>query len=213
MEQPRVISINVGQLGPNPNGYEEFTAIRKKPVEGAVQITAPGWGGSGLGGDVIADGRNHGGPDRAVYIYAREDLDAWEQKKGITIPNGKFGENLTTVGIDGNEALVGEEWRIGDEVVLQVTCPRIPCSVFAGELTGPTWIKEFTVEGKPGPYLRVVQPGEIRTGDPIEVVFRPDHELTIATLFRIKTTQKNRRRELLQAADYLPENYLAFANE
>ena len=82
--------------------------------------------GSGLVGDFIGDTRHHGGDGQAVYAFAREDLDRWEQRLDRELPNGFFGENLTTVGLDLAEARIGERWRIGDEVVLQVTSPRIP---------------------------------------------------------------------------------------
>ena len=55
----------------------------------------------------------HGGVDQAVYAFAREDLDAWGRELGAELPDGQFGENLTTVGIDVNASLIGEQWRIG----------------------------------------------------------------------------------------------------
>ena len=57
--------------------------------------------------------RNHGGPDMAVYGYAREDLDFWAAELGLTLPSGVFGENLTTEGADANGALIGERWPDG----------------------------------------------------------------------------------------------------
>ena len=44
-----------------------------------------------------------------------------------------FGENLTTSGLDVDGA-VGERWQVGDEVVLEVAGPRIPCSTFAARM-------------------------------------------------------------------------------
>src|SRR3984885_1969391 len=102
-----------------------LTGIDKQPVDGAVMVTparAKGLGMVGLTGDRVYDVRNHGGPDQAVYAYAREDLDFWETELGRTLPNGVFGENLTTEGIDLNAALIGERWRIGADVVLEGSC-------------------------------------------------------------------------------------------
>jgi MOSC domain-containing protein YiiM len=124
-----------------------------------------------------------------VYAYAREDLDGWERELGRDFANGSFGENLTTRGIDVNSALIGERWRIGAEVVLEVSCPRIPCATFAGWLDERGWIRTFTRAARPGPYLRVVTPGDIAAGDEVTVVSRPDHEVTVALSFRAFTTE------------------------
>ena len=94
----------------------------------------------GLVGDRVYDVNHHGGPDQAVYAYAREDLDRWEAELGRPLANGNFGENLTTADLDVNGALIGERWRIGPDVVLEVSCPRIPCATFqAAGACG--WIK------------------------------------------------------------------------
>ncbi len=77
----------------------------------------------------MSDTVHHGGPDQAVYAFAREDLDYWAQELGRDIRDGQFGENLTTVGIDVNEAEVGERWRIGT-AVFEIASVRIPCNDF-----------------------------------------------------------------------------------
>ena len=66
-----------------------------------------------------------------MYAFAREDLDFWERELGRPLANGSFGENLTTSGLDVSGAKIGERWRIGDELVLEVTSGRIPCRTFA----------------------------------------------------------------------------------
>ena len=83
----------------------------------------------GIEGDQVSDTVHHGGPDQAVYAFAREDLDFWARELGREIRDGQFGENLTTVGIDVNEAEVGERWRIGT-AVFEVASVRIPCNDF-----------------------------------------------------------------------------------
>ena len=80
-----------------------------------------------------------GGCDQAVYAYAREDLDGWKAELGRRLENGVFGENLTTSGLNVNGALIGERWRIGPDVVLEVSCPRIPCVTFQGWLERDGW--------------------------------------------------------------------------
>lgn len=158
----------------------------------------------GLVGDRVYDVRHHGGSDQAVYAYAREDLDLWEAGLGRPLANGIFGENLTTAGLDVNGALIVERWRIGPDVVLEVSCPRIPCVTFQGWLEREGWIKRFTQAALPGAFLRVIEPGEIRAADPVEIVHRPGHDVTVALAFRAMTHEPELLARLL-VADALPE--------
>ncbi|MEU8822214.1 MOSC domain-containing protein [Streptomyces sp. NPDC048636] len=202
-----VLTVNVGRA--TITDYTECpsgTGIDKRPVDGPVRVTAPGpkgVGGSGLAGDDVCNTRFHGGDHQAVYVYAREDLDVWERELGRELPNGAFGENLTTRGLDITGTLVGERWRIGRELLVQVTAPRIPCLTFAGWLDQRGWLKRFTQAAVPGAYLRVLEPGEIRSGDRIEVVHRPDHEVTVAFQFRAVTTERTLLPRVLAAGDAL----------
>lgn len=203
----KLLSVNIGRPRPNPWKGLSSTGIDKRPVDGPVAVTAPGpkgTGAVGLAGDRVHDVKHHGGSDQAVYAYAREDLDGWEAELGRPLPNGVFGENLTTLGLDVNGALIGERWRIGADVVLEVSCPRLPCATFQGWLEREGWIKRFTRAARPGPYLRVIEPGDIRAADPVEIVHRPGHEVTVALVFRAMTSEPGLLPRLL-AADALPE--------
>src|SRR5262249_31498877 len=152
----------------------------KRPVDGPVAFQVPRAGGeSGVATDTICDARAHGGPDQAVYVYAREDLDDWSALLGRELGSGVFGENLTTRGLDVSAALIGERWRIGS-ALLEVSVPRIPCRTFAGWLAEKGWVRTFTRRAVPGTYLRVLEPGVVRAGDTITVVHRPDHEVSVA---------------------------------
>jgi MOSC domain-containing protein YiiM len=202
----RLLSVNVGQPQPNPWKTMKLTGIDKRPVAGPVMVTRPratGMGLVGLAGDRVYDVMNHGGPDRAVYAYAREDLDFWAAELARPLPNGVFGENMTTEGADANGALIGERWRIGPDLILEVSAPRIPCGTFQGWLAQAGWIKRFVLAAMPGLYFRVIEPGEIQAGDPIEVVHRPDHDVTVAVSFRALTIEPDLLPRLL-AAEALP---------
>ncbi|MFI7125831.1 MOSC domain-containing protein [Nonomuraea sp. NPDC050153] len=134
------------------------TGIDKRPVDGPVAVTAPGpkgTGAVGLAGDRVYDAKHHGSSDQAVNAYAREDLDGWQTELDRPLANGVSGENLTTLGVDVNGALIGERWRIGSKVVLEVSCARIPCATFQGWLERDGWIKRFTQAALPG-----VRPGK-----------------------------------------------------
>ncbi|MFG3388355.1 MOSC domain-containing protein [Streptomyces rochei] len=214
----KLLSVNLGRAAavPYTDHPEGVTGIDKRPVEGAVRVTAPGskgTGASGLAGDAVCDTRHHGGTDQAVYAVAREDLNDWERELGRPLPNGSFGENLTTAGVDVSGALIGERWRIGPGLVLEVTSGRIPCRTFQGHLGEKRWVKRFTEKAAPGAYLRVVEPGEIRAGEPVEVVHRPGHGVTVALQFRAVTTERELLPRLLAAADALHPEALATARK
>jgi MOSC domain-containing protein YiiM len=201
-----VLSVNVGRPRPNPWKEMKLTGIDKRPVEGPVMVRparAKGLGMVGLSGDKVFDVRNHGGPDMAVYAFAREDLDDWECQLGQPLSNGMFGENLTIEGADPNGALIGERWRVGTGLVLEVTSPRVPCGTFQGWLDRSGWIKRFTLAARPGAYFRVIESGEVQAGDRIEIVSRPEHDVTISLSFRALTTEPDLLPRLL-VADALP---------
>lgn len=174
-----------------PWGNLKRSAIDKRPVQGPVRVDR-----LGLEGDEVADTEHHGGIDQAVYAYAAEDLEAWSVELGRELVPGQFGENLTTVGLDVQGSRLGDRWRIGT-ALLEVCDVRIPCSVFQGFLDEQQWVKRFTLRGVAGAYLRVVEPGVVSTGDPIDVVERRPHDLTVAMAFRALTTQRHLLADLL----------------
>ena len=202
MVTPFVVSVNVGQPKPLA-GKSGVSSIDKRSVEGPVAVKS-----LGLAGDTQSDKHNHGGVDQAVYAYATEDLDEWAAILGRELTPGQFGENLTTRGLDVTGALVGETWRIGTSL-LQVSGPRIPCVVFQNWLAEPHWVKRFTDAGRPGAYLRVLEPGELGANDEIVIEHRPDHDVTIGLAFRALTTERELLPRLLATRD-LPENLYAY---
>ena len=190
-----VVSVNVGR--PRRADFRTTslpeTAIEKLPVEGPVRITA-----DGVEGNLCASTDVHGDEFMRVYAYAAEDYAWWEGQLGTTLRPGLFGEQLTTAGIDPNAALVGETWRVGT-AVLQIAHVRIPCQTFKGWMghggyDATAWLRRFAVAARPGPYFRVLEAGTVAAGDPIEVLDRPAHHVSVATMFRA----------LMNAPDLLP---------
>lgn len=181
----RVVSVNVGKpqdVTFRIAGRSGRTGIEKHPVGGPVRITF-----AGVAGNEVSDKRNHGDEHMRVYAYAGEDYAWWSAELGADLTPGHFGEQLTTEGIDLNAALVGETWRVGT-ALLRIAHVRTPCLTFQGWMghTGydaRQWIKRFTLAGRPGPYFRVIEEGVVEAGSPIEVVDRPDHDVSVATLF------------------------------
>ena len=203
MTDGRVVSLNVGVPRANPAKKLAMTGIDKRPVTRPVMVRPPGPKRvglhSGLVGDPIGDTKHHGGDDQAVYAYAREDYDWWEKELGRQLAPGAFGENLTTEDIDVNGALIGEIWRIGAVVELQPTFGRIPCATFQARMAEPRWVKRFARENRTGAYLRVVTPGEVRAGDAITILHRPERSVTIADAFRIYMFEEHSLSRLLDA--------------
>ncbi|SFS08557.1 MOSC domain-containing protein YiiM [Microbacterium sp. cf046] len=169
---PRLVAVcAVSQLRQDGT-RDRVTAIDKRALDGRVRI-----GRYGVGADVQADRKHHGGLDKALYAYAAEDAAFWEIELARPLPPGFFGENLRTEDIDVNAARIGEVWRIGDTVTVEVTMPRTPCQTFARWVGGAEqrgWVRRFSAERRLGPYLRVLRNGFVSAGDPIEVLSRPD---------------------------------------
>jgi MOSC domain-containing protein YiiM len=205
-----LVAVNLAKVRPNPSTASfgppdrkpQLTGIDKQPATGRVQV-----GRLGLTGDTICDTANHGGPDQAVYAYAEEDAAWWQaelaEELSFALRPGSFGENLTLRGVAVSEAVIGERWRIGG-VILQVAIPRIPCSTFAGFWQVRQLVKRFTRAGRPGAYQRVLTEGELRAGDPVTVLDRPAHGLTVQQTFWALTGDRDLAPRLLDAPE-LPE--------
>ena len=174
-----VLSVNVGEPRTVEwRGRSVTSAIWKHPVDGPVTIA-----GVNLDGDDQADRRVHGGADKAVYSYSTEHYAWWSTQVGALAP-GTFGENLTTEGLPVSTAVVGELWHVGDAgLVLSPTLSRIPCATFQARMGERQWTKRFSQANRTGAYLRVVSPGDVRSGDAIVVTDVPAHGVTIADSF------------------------------
>jgi MOSC domain-containing protein YiiM len=192
------VCVSGSDLLPLPDRKPNRSGIDKKPVGGRVRVHE-----LGLDGDVQVNRRHHGGEGQAVYAYAQEDAEHWIAELGRELPPGRFGENLRTTGLDVRNAVLGERWRIGT-ALFEVTAWRTPCANFARFWGVPDLVKRFAAHGATGAYLRVLETGEIGTGDAVEVVARPGHGITVERAFRIATTERSRLAELAPALSHLP---------
>lgn len=176
-----LMSVNVGrgrQIAISRRGRPVISAIGKSAVAGRLAVR-----GVNLAGDEQADRRVHGGPDKAIYAYASEDTAWWASVLGHELRPGAFGENLTTLGVEVSGAVIGERWRIGSSE-LEVCQPRQPCYKLGIAFDDPGMVRRFAQAGRPGAYLRIVQEGELGAGDEVEIIWRPDHGITIASVSR-----------------------------
>lgn len=162
----------------------------------------------GLAGDSICDTRNHGGLDQAVYAYASEDTEWWQEhladELAFPLGPGSLGENLTLRGVDVTHAVIGERWQVGG-AVLQVTVPRIPCSTLASYWNVDRLPRRFIRAGRPGAYLRVLTEGPVAAGDEVRILDRPAHGLTLVETLRALTGDRSLAPKLLTAPE-LPES-------
>jgi MOSC domain-containing protein YiiM len=203
----KVLSVSVGTVREfEYGGRPAKSAIWKSPLVGRIAAR-----GTNLAGDDQADRKAHGGPDKAVYAYGVEDARWWEQEIGRSLGYGEFGENLTTEGIEVNNALVGERWQIGT-TVLEVSEPRIPCWRLGVRMNDKMFPRRFTEALRPGPYLRIVVEGDVGAEDEIRVVERPQHALTIRDVFRIYTRDRDEVERLL-AVPRMSESWRRWADD
>lgn len=162
---------------PDP-GIIGRTGVDKRPVA-SVELLP-----SGVAGDVVADHIHHGGPDKAVYVYASEDAEWWAGRLGHEVSHGWFGENLRLRGVQASGAVIGERWRVGADAVLEVTQPRTPCATFGRHVGQERWVRRFGEAGRVGAYLRVLVPGSVRAGDQVLVEHVPDHGVSVQRWFQ-----------------------------
>ncbi|MBT5050019.1 MAG: MOSC domain-containing protein [Rhodospirillaceae bacterium] len=166
----RLISVNVGQ--PKKVSYTDrkgrdkttTTGIFKEPVAGRVMLRR-----TNLDGDRQADLVGHGGPDKAVYVFAKENYAFWADKLGRTdfAAAGQFGENFTVEGMADDDICIGDRFRVGGALV-EVTQPRVPCFKLGILMGIDNFQKQFAAECRVGFYLRVLEEGEVGAGDAIE---------------------------------------------
>lgn len=162
----RIVSVNVGRPQALPwRGQLVTTAIFKSPVEGSVRLV-----GNNFEGDEQADRRVHGGPNKAVYAYDRAHYDFWKtEMPGYDFVDGNFGENLTTEGLTDDTVRLGDEFRLGNAVLMAVQ-PRFPCAKLGLRFNDVGMTKRFAQALRHGIYFRVVEEGTVRAGDAIALV-------------------------------------------
>jgi MOSC domain-containing protein YiiM/GNAT superfamily N-acetyltransferase len=170
------------QVSVSPGG------VPKLPVEGPVRV-----GPLGLEGDAHSEPRVHGGPHRAVALFAIEAIRRVESE-GHPIFPGSCGENVTTEGIELSTLPIGTRLAIGDELVLELSAPDNPCSTIRGSFADERFAR-ISILAHPTDsrmYARVLVEGEVRAGDPIRVreVAEDSRASELATLARVEAARR-----------------------
>jgi MOSC domain-containing protein YiiM len=196
-----VVAVRVGRVQRQQwNGRELSTAAAKDVVEVPVRVSA-----TGLAGDEQGDTRHHGGPEKAILAYAQENYGAW-RAEGVDIAEGGFFENLTVAGWPEAAVHAGDVFRIG-EVLVQVSQPRRPCTTLSARWAMRELPQLVQRTGRSGYYLRVLEPGQVRAGDPMTLVRRVDGSVCVAEINRVMNVDRSDREciERLLASPELPQ--------
>src|SRR5579872_2410112 len=178
----RVESVNVGL--PREvlwKGRTVLTSIFKEPVAGRVAVRR-----LNLEGDQQADLKAHGGPAMAVYVYPADYYAFWrEQFPDMELPWGMFGENLTIWGVRDDTVYIGDQFQMGSAQVV-VTQPRVPCYKLALKFGRDDILKRLYRSGYCGFYCAVLQEGEVAAGDPVELLHRDEHAVTVLDILHLE---------------------------
>ena len=169
-------------------GREIQTGIFKQSVTTALEL-----GVLGFASDVQINRKYHGGPDKAVCAYASEHSAFWSEVLGRELPAGSFGENLTLSGLLEAEVHIGDVFRVGTARV-QISQPRQPCATLAARFGIKDFVKRVVDSGMTGWYFRVLEPGTVRAGDPLEMLSRG--EISVQTANLVMHYKKTPREEI-----------------
>ncbi len=189
----KVISTNIGE--PTTfiwNGKEEQTGIFKKPVSQALYLTK-----NDVKNDTVIDRVHHGGVNKACYLFAADNYEYWKQLyPDLDWDWGMFGENLTISALDESTLRVGNIYKLGKALV-QVSQPREPCYKLGVRFGTQQVLKQFIEHNRPGTYVRILEEGEVKTGDQMILQSESENELTTQQFYQLMF-MKEKPKELLQ---------------
>ena len=192
-----IVSVQVGQVAPlGPHGVA--SGFVKSAVTGPVAIRR-----LGVAGDIQANLRVHGGPDKAVYLYPSEHYIAWRREApehATMLAPGGFGENLTTLGLDEDAICIGDILRTGS-ALLQVTQPRQPCFKLALRFADPRLPRMMQQTGRSGWYARVLEDGVVESLSPIIVAKRPNPAWPVSRFARLIARHSSTLEEMVELSD------------
>lgn len=196
----------VAPLGPR----EVPSAIDKRPVRGRIHV-----GPEGLAGDAQGDRKNHGGPDKAIHQYAFDHYATWQEligPKTILEAPGAFGENFSVRGLTEDNVAVGDTFRLGGAVI-QVSQGRQPCWKLNVRFGVPDMATRVQQTGMMGWYYRVIETGDVETGDEFQLLDRLAPEWTIRRMWRILYVDTMNLDELaaMAALPHLPALWRGYA--
>ena len=191
----KVISTNLGEPTKiNWNGKQTLTGIYKYPVDQPIYLDT-----EDVQGDTVVDRKYHGGIYKACYLFSADHYDYWKAKyPQLEWDWGMFGENLTIQGLDESQLRIGSTYRLGTALV-QISQPREPCYKLGIRFGDQEILKQFIDHGRPGTYIRVLEPGTVSKGDSMELVTASESPLTIAQFYELLFAKEKNQHVLQQA--------------
>lgn len=188
-----------------PMDKEWTSGIFKEPTQQPVWLSKVG-----LEGDGQADLKNHGGPEKAVFVYPAGHYEYWQiELNNKLIQAGAMGENFSTVGLDESNVCIGDLYEVGDAIV-QVSQPRQPCWKPARRFKIVDLALQIQKSGRTGWYYRVIKEGTINEKDTFKLVERPYPDWTIARCNEVMHEKKDDLEATAQlaACEYLAPNWI-----
>ena len=154
MAHGRILQINV-----SPGGVPKLRVPSARVTE------------LGLEGDLHRDTEHHGGPERALCIFALEAIRVLKAE-GHEVSPGAIGENLTVEGLDWERVTPGSRLELGEGVLIELTRYTSPCfkikkSFADGDISR---VSQKSHPGSSRVYARVLTTGVIRQGDTVRLV-------------------------------------------
>ncbi|WP_327366067.1 MOSC domain-containing protein [Virgibacillus dakarensis] len=204
----KLLTGKVKKMG-RPNAEERMdrlweSGMFKNTVDAKVWL-----GKSGLAEDEVADTKNHGGPEKAIFSYPMNHYDDWRRELDLaSIGVGAMGENLSVMNMDEKSVCIGDTYKFGDTII-QVSQPRRPCWKPARRFRIIDFALRIQNSGRTGWYFRVLQEGFVQAGMELELVERPYPNWTIAACNEIMYVKKGdvMLAEELASCEFLAENW------
>lgn len=163
---------------------------------------------NGFMDDTQSDRESHGGIDKAVCVYSLEDYAYFEKKHNILLPSCAFGENLSIVDFNDSNICLGDQFICG-EVIFEVSQPRQPCWKISSVIKIKNLTSMLVKEHRSGFYFRVLQSGQIKPANQLELLARPYPELSIKHINQIYFNAKENQKHIQEAlkCDKISEAY------
>ena len=176
----KIIGLYSGKLS-NIGEKRSPTGIYKKSVE-QVSVDV-----LGIIGDIQADKRFHGGPEKALHQYALSSYEKIIKRYPLLHQQAKpgmIGENLSATDMNEHNVCIGDIYQVG-QAIIQVSSPRIPCWKIDAKFKQPDLHQFISQHRLNGWYYRVVQAGDITLNDKLILQQRPNTKITVDTMLRV----------------------------
>jgi len=193
----KVISTNIGK--PTTivwNGREEKTGIFKYPVSTSIFLHT-----DAVANDTVVNRSVHGGEHKSCYLFSTDQYPYWKSiYPELSWDWGMFGENLSIQGLNEANLRIGNIYKIGTALV-QISQPREPCYKLGIRFGSQEIIKQFIDHAYPGTYVRLLEKGEVKIGDTMELIQESVNPLTVQQFYQLLFSREKNLDHLKLAID------------